>query len=384
MARNSADLPVFADGNYFGHSRSPALEGTDMLYEYMRHSSQEAFTPDFTTDTKDREGIVIKEETDDNRGLFHSFLPWGGSNDQKAYRVRVKGDDDFIPFPCDFQSPEPASRGIIEQHKLYFCDSDIDISVGDVVFVNYLLGANQIRQSIGVIARKMAGSVPPPPLPDECNTLEQRMAAQAAQGNTRPLGSESSVGASNSYPVIGEIDELLPSIRPVIRRIVQRMNAEGFDARVFETLRDPRRAEALKNEGYSSVGRNSMHVYRVAVDIISRSKQWFQNEPSPDEAGAPFWYKLGEIAEDEGFVWGGRWTNGAFSPSGDRPHIQAVAVNEQSRARSMSDEERDEFAYQSIQRRRGSSAVASNTRGNTSANNRARPAPLQGEGTGGE
>tara|TARA_R100000234_G_scaffold118816_1_gene100125 strand:- start:615 stop:1754 length:1140 start_codon:yes stop_codon:yes gene_type:complete len=378
----ATNIPVLPDPNYYGNNPS-SIEGNEVAYRRWANTNFEQLEVNFSADSKDRRGTVLRMETDQERGLLESILPWGGKADQKAYRIRVHGDDDHIPWPCDITSEDPTARGLIEQHKLFFCPSDITLKVGDEVEVNYMLGPGGARQSIGTIQRKISGDSPPPTNQNACLSLEQMFENSDRTGNSRRLGRYSNVGPSNSYPVVKDISELVPSIQPIIRRIVERMNAEGFDAVVHESLRSEQRAQALENEGYGSA--TSMHIYRVAVDIISQSKQWFQNEPNPDAAGAPFWNKLGEIAEDEGFVWGGRWTNGNFAPHGDRPHIQAVAVNEQRRARAMSDDERNEFAYQSIQRRRGSSSSSMRTPPpirNTAG--QSVPIPTSGMGTGTE
>ena len=369
----ATNIPVIADPNYYGHNPSP-IEGREVTYRRWADSNYQQLEVDFSADNKDRRGTVLRQETDQEEGLLRSILPWGGSSDQKAFRIRVHGDDDHIPWPCDITAEDPTARGLIEQHKLFFCPPDINLKVGDEVEINYFLGPGGARQSIGAVQRKISGDTPPPTQQNACLSLEEMFENADQRGNSRPLGRYGNVGPSNSYPVTKDINELLPNLRPMIRRIVDRMNDAGFDAYAYETLRTPQRAQALENEGYGSA--TSMHIYRVAVDIISRSKGWFQDYP---DEGPPFWNKLGEIAEDEGWVWGGRW-----SDPHDRPHIQAVTVSEQARARRMSDDERNEFAYQSVQRRRGGSGVSLRTPPALRSANpgRTMPTPSSGEGTG--
>jgi peptidoglycan L-alanyl-D-glutamate endopeptidase CwlK len=98
------------------------------------------------------------------------------------------------------------------------------------------------------------------------------------------------------------------------------MVEQGFAPRVFETLRTKERQAFLYGFGRDyDDGRGMVtkvhdaetgwHFYGLAVDIV-------EDDASPWTAPQAFWRCLGESAEAEGMVWGGRWK---FT---DLPHIQ--------------------------------------------------------------
>ena len=354
--------------------------------EYIKEGAFSAFDENYLKDTKTFKGIVIHKENVQTSADFSSRLPFQNNekNTYTAVRVRIPEIHAGIPEPCGLggdaaSAPDAENiRGIIEMHPLFVGPTVVDVKVGYIVIVSFNKGPSGGIQSDGIFHGVYQKGTPPAAA-QECDKLIDLF----EENEERSLGEITQIGPSSSYPVQRDISALLPSVQAAVRRVIRRMNDAGFDAYVFEAVRSPERAQALANEGVGVV--KSMHIEKVAVDIISRSKQWFQNEANPDEAGAPFWNKLGEIAESEGFIWGGRWTSGKYAPHGDRPHIQAVAVSEQEQLRGLrTDEEKDSLASSSLMSRLDArsgdqgSPLALRTQGGNMA---VRPGP---ETTGGE
>lgn len=122
---------------------------------------------------------------------------------------------------------------------------------------------------------------------------------------------------------------LVPAFRARIEVLIERMQARGFDAMVWETVRSFERAAMLQKRGtggYSGPDKPGMHALGLAVDIISRSKKW--------DAPAAFWTALGEEVARLGLTWGGHWTRV------DKPHVQAVPVDRQAYVRKLAPEQR--------------------------------------------
>jgi hypothetical protein len=133
---------------------------------------------------------------------------------------------------------------------------------------------------------------------------------------------------------------LVPTVRAPLERVLARMRARGFAPRVWETGRSLARAEMLAKKG-TGIAR-SMHRIGLAVDVVDTRTLWL--------APAKFWSALAEEAHREGF---------ATLPD-DRPHLQAVAVGEQSRAWDIyrRGETLDAFAEASLASRRKNGDVS--------------------------
>ena len=141
-----------------------------------------------------------------------------------------------------------------------------------------------------------------------------------------------------------DVELLLPSFRPYVERLLAALEALGYPAVPRDTLRTPKEAEANASKGVGV--KDSMHCYGAAVDVICATHGW-----SCHEHGCRFFEVLGEEAERIGLVWGGRWTRGGKGP--DLPHVQAVAVKDQSRLRACkSAAERDAFIAKRVCRKR--------------------------------
>lgn len=119
---------------------------------------------------------------------------------------------------------------------------------------------------------------------------------------------------------------LQPKFRAKVEELIRRVNAQGYDAIVFETFRTRARNEQLSRKGTGVKPRADgtipigMHELGLAVDIISKAKKW--------DAPKDFWAAIGAAADELGLEWGGNWTRV------DKPHVQAVAPGGQANARS--------------------------------------------------
>lgn len=117
-----------------------------------------------------------------------------------------------------------------------------------------------------------------------------------------------------------DVSKLAPRFRAAVIAALNEMRAAGYDPIISETIRTNERQQFLYGFGRDyddgrGVVTNSQdvlhtwHGFGLAVDVISRSRQW--------DAPADFWQALGVAARDEGLVWGGDWPQ--FK---DKPHVQ--------------------------------------------------------------
>lgn len=125
--------------------------------------------------------------------------------------------------------------------------------------------------------------------------------------------------SSSALRVHNDVAELAPLFREAVERAITQCNARGLDAVVYEAYRTPE----LQAEYYSR-GRSkrppfttvtnapdnlfSWHGYGLAVDVISRSKQW--------NAGREWFAAVAEVFKTHECKWGGDWKQA------DLPHFQ--------------------------------------------------------------
>lgn len=126
---------------------------------------------------------------------------------------------------------------------------------------------------------------------------------------------------THEVPINRDLSVLAPKFRIKVERLITMLNTEhGKDAFVFETLRTTERQGFLYGFGrvyddgrgvvtHSRDADESWHHYGLAVDIISKSKEW--------DAPYTFWRDLGASARSLGLHWGGDWRS--FQ---DLPHVQ--------------------------------------------------------------
>ena len=129
-----------------------------------------------------------------------------------------------------------------------------------------------------------------------------------------------SAGAvADALRVHDELSELAPLFAAAVQRALAECARQGLDAIVYEALRTQQlQAEyyargRTKRPPYQTVTNaptnlHSWHGYGLAIDVISRSKQW--------SAGAAWFTRVAEIFKANDCKWGGDWR------SQDLPHFQ--------------------------------------------------------------
>lgn len=128
-----------------------------------------------------------------------------------------------------------------------------------------------------------------------------------------------------------DVELLLPSFVPVAKRLLQALSERGFDPVSRDTLRTTE--EALRNARKGTGIVDSIHCHGAAMDVICGEHGW-----DCHAHGCEFYAALGEIAEDLGLTWGGRWKRR------DLPHVQAIPVRDQNALRALPTwEQKDEF-----------------------------------------
>lgn len=126
--------------------------------------------------------------------------------------------------------------------------------------------------------------------------------------------------------------KLAPLFAEKVFRVLHEMNEKGHDAIVFEAFRSDERAAWLYESGRTfddgrgvvtgaKTARKSWHRYGLAVDIISKSRQW--------DAPPTFWRALRLIAAECGLVSGNDWDRDGIPVEddpdehlSDPPHVQ--------------------------------------------------------------
>jgi peptidoglycan L-alanyl-D-glutamate endopeptidase CwlK len=129
-----------------------------------------------------------------------------------------------------------------------------------------------------------------------------------------------SAGSNTSaLRVHNDIAELAPLFRSAVERSLEQCAARGLDAYVYEAYRTPElQAEyyargRTKRPPFTTVTNapdnlNSWHGYGLAVDVISRSRQW--------NAGRDWFAEIAEVFKANECRWGGDWKQA------DLPHFQ--------------------------------------------------------------
>lgn len=119
-----------------------------------------------------------------------------------------------------------------------------------------------------------------------------------------------------------DVELLLPCFVPVAKRLLVALTERGFSPIPRDTLRTPVEAARNARKGVGIV--DSVHCHGAALDVICDLHGW---ECAAN--GCEFYAALGEIAEDMGLVWGGRWKRR------DMPHCQAIEVKDQNALRGL-------------------------------------------------
>ncbi len=120
-----------------------------------------------------------------------------------------------------------------------------------------------------------------------------------------------------AYLPCNSLNVLPPGMRVAVECTLDKLRAGGWDPLLFETYRSDKRQQFLYSYGRWRPGSivtnakdaaTTVHHYRLAVDIIHRTRLW--DHPK-------FFYWLGQHAESCGLVAGAFWKK--FP---DRPHVQ--------------------------------------------------------------
>lgn len=135
-----------------------------------------------------------------------------------------------------------------------------------------------------------------------------------------------------------DLDELLPCVRERAVSFIARAElALGLKIIVCSTFRDDESQNALYQIGRRGIvgehpvtnakGGDSFHQYRVAFDIFPlRGGKPIFGQDDGKNLSDPVWQKLGEIAKEEGLVWGGTWTS--FPEGPHFQYVQGLTLNE--------------------------------------------------------
>ena len=106
------------------------------------------------------------------------------------------------------------------------------------------------------------------------------------------------------------LDDLLPQVKIKVEQFIQACKDKGIDILVTSTYRDMESQDALYEQGRTTPGKivtnaragDSYHNWRCAVDvvpIIGGKPDW--------DGSHPAWQQIGEIGEECGLEWAGRW-----------------------------------------------------------------------------
>lgn len=131
-----------------------------------------------------------------------------------------------------------------------------------------------------------------------------------------------------------DLDGLVPSFRRQVEALLGALRRRGFQPVVVDGRRTQDEADANATRGAGS--RRSMHMWGVAADFADRATRW--SDPA-------FFAALGEQAERQGLVWGGRWQRP------DRPHVQAIPATTAAQAEVRLCDKDDVAAVDAICRR---------------------------------
>jgi len=126
--------------------------------------------------------------------------------------------------------------------------------------------------------------------------------------------------------VYRKMDLLHPLVREKTYKMVDIIDKEGLNFALFETFRDPLRQFHLWSQGRLFPGKRvtkvpiGFHCLGLAVDFVlyhPTTKQFSGEYSWQLEGNEHKWRRLGEIGEEVGFFWGGRWNQRP-----DFPHFQ--------------------------------------------------------------
>jgi peptidoglycan L-alanyl-D-glutamate endopeptidase CwlK len=106
------------------------------------------------------------------------------------------------------------------------------------------------------------------------------------------------------------LDELTPPAKERVEKFLQLCKENDIDLLVTSTYRDHESQRALYEQGRTTAGKvvtnakagDSWHNWRCAVDVVPL----INGKPNWDGSD-PVWTKIGELGEQAGLEWAGRW-----------------------------------------------------------------------------
>ena len=106
------------------------------------------------------------------------------------------------------------------------------------------------------------------------------------------------------------LDELVPPAKERVEEFLRLCALNHIDLLVTSTYRDNESQQVLYDQGRTKAGKvvtnvkagDSWHNWRCAVDVVPL----VNGKPNWDGSD-PVWTKLGELGEQAGLEWAGRW-----------------------------------------------------------------------------
>jgi peptidoglycan L-alanyl-D-glutamate endopeptidase CwlK len=106
------------------------------------------------------------------------------------------------------------------------------------------------------------------------------------------------------------LDDLIPQAKERVEHFLSLCKDEGIDLLVTSTYRDNESQQALYEQGRTTAGKvvtnakagDSWHNWRCAVDVVPM----VNGKPNWDGLH-PVWNRIGELGEQAGLEWAGRW-----------------------------------------------------------------------------
>jgi len=107
-----------------------------------------------------------------------------------------------------------------------------------------------------------------------------------------------------------KLDDLLPKVKTKVEAFIAICKSHNIDLLVTSTYRDFESQTALYAQGRTAPGKivtnapagSSFHNYRCAVDVVP-----LVNGKPVWDGTDPLWKQIGELGEQCGLEWAGRW-----------------------------------------------------------------------------
>ena len=106
------------------------------------------------------------------------------------------------------------------------------------------------------------------------------------------------------------LDELVPPAKERVDHFLRLCKENNIDLLVTSTYRDHESQSALYEQGRTKAGKvvtnakagDSWHNWRCAIDVVPL----INGKPNWDSSD-PVWARIGELGEQAGLEWAGRW-----------------------------------------------------------------------------